>query len=116
MHALAGRTAGAIARLLVLVLTLGTSVPFMAHSDEGHDPCDSGVISMAAGPSLHAPGAPVKPLHCDVCHWLRSLRAFDVVVAAPSAPVEGGWLPSSLGESPLSRLHVPAAPSRAPPA
>jgi hypothetical protein len=116
MPTLVRRTAGACARLLMLLLLLGTSVPFAVHGDAGHDPCESGAIPSTARASVHAAGAAAPEQHCDVCHWLRALRAFDIVVAAPSAPVEGGWLPSSVGVSQQSRLDLPAAPSRAPPA
>jgi len=116
MHLLARRTAGAMARLLVLVLTLGTSLPFATHADEGHDPCDAPTIAGVGAASLRAPGAPVKPQHCEVCHWLRSLRAFDTVLAAPAATTEGNGAAAAVDVSPLARLIVRPASSRAPPA
>jgi hypothetical protein len=116
MSTLVRRSTGACARLLMVLLLLGTAVPFAVHGDAGHDPCESSDIPSTARASIHAAGAAAPRQHCDVCHWLRSLRAFDIVVAAPSAPVEGGWLASSAGVSHRSRLDLPAAPSRAPPA
>jgi hypothetical protein len=115
MHALVRRAAGATVRLLVLLLTLGTSVPIAAHGDAGHDPCDGGVEGVAQA-TVHAPQAPAKAQHCEVCHWLRSLRAFETVVDAPAKAAEGGWLAAALCVSPVARLHIRPAPSRAPPA
>jgi hypothetical protein len=111
----ARRTAGAFARLLVVLLTLGTSVPVAAHGDAGHDPCDAATTA-ADRAGLHAAGPDVPPQHCDVCHWLRSLRAFDVDVDRPAAraAISAACLPAAASSA--SRLSVPRAPSRAPPA
>jgi hypothetical protein len=116
MSDLARRSTGAVARLLVLLLTLGTSLPFAIHVDEGHDPCDAPASAGVGATSLHLPGAPVKPQHCEVCHWLRSLRAFDTALATPAGTIEGGRFAFQATVSPLARLHVRPAPSRAPPA
>ena len=84
MHQFVRRIMGPLARLLVVLLTLGTSVPVAVHGDAGHDPCDAGDIGPLAPQSLHGPAAATKTRHCDVCHWLRSLRAFDAAVEAPA--------------------------------
>ena len=116
MHQLVRRIMGPLARLLVVLLTLGTSVPVAVHGDAGHDPCDAGDIGPLAPQSLHGPAAATKTRHCDVCHWLRSLRAFDAALEAPAIsqiPTVSTFNPAP---APLLRLRLPALPSRAPPA
>ena len=116
MHSLVRGIMGPLARLLVVLLTLGTSVPVAVHGDAGHDPCDAGDIAPLAPLTLHGPAAPVTARHCDVCHWLRSLRAFDAAVEAPTTAHILTASTFSPAAAPLLRLRLPGLPSRAPPA
>jgi hypothetical protein len=116
MHRFVRGTVGALARLLVVLLTLGTSVPVATHGDAGHDPCDAADLVPPARASLHAPTTQGKAQHCEVCHWLRSLRAFDASVSAPSVVVGEALVHGDADASPLGHLRLPALPSRAPPA
>ena len=116
MQFLLRRTLGTAARILVCLLALGTAVPLAAHGDAEHDPCDAAADDKAPFSRLHVPGAPVQPEHCAVCHWLRSLRAFDAVVPAPSAPGEVAREAATLRPASLARLAAPSVPTRAPPA
>ena len=116
MHRFVGGTLGALARLLVVLLTLGTSVPVATHGDAGHDPCDAGDLLPAARASIHAPTTPGKSQHCEVCHWLRSLHAFDASVSAPSVVIGTAISHDDASASPLGQLRLPSVPSRAPPA
>ena len=116
MHRFVRGTVGALARLLVVLLTLGTSVPIATHGDAGHDPCDAGDLVPAARASIQAATTPGKAQHCEVCHWLRSLHAFDASVSAPSVVVGTALIHADATASPLGQLRLPARPSRAPPA
>jgi hypothetical protein len=116
MFFFARRTAGALVRLLVVVLSIGTSIPFAVHGDAGHDPCDTVDASAAPRTIEQAPAASPAPRHCDVCHWLRSLRAFDVALERPVAVNRVGLPSVTLAVSPVVQLSLPSAPSRAPPA
>jgi hypothetical protein len=116
MQVLARRSAGAIARLLVVLLTLGTSVPIVAHGDAGHDPCDTVEAPNHAAARVQAADSSAARQHCDVCHWLRSLRAFDIVVARPAVVVAPIHAQAPIEGSTTSRLSLGQKPSRAPPA
>jgi hypothetical protein len=116
MHRFVRGTVGALARLLVVLLSLGTSIPIATHGDAGHDPCDTADLAPPARTSLHAPATPGKAQHCEVCHWLRSLRAFDASVSAPSVVVGEAPVHRDAVASPLGHLRLSALPSRAPPA
>lgn len=116
MVALARRSAGALARLLVLLLSLGTTIPAASHGDAGHDPCDAAESGSSAPASLHAVGGSESPRHCDVCHWLRSVRSFEVTFEPPLAATDAGVVQTAIAVSTAARLFVPQAPSRAPPA
>ena len=116
MHRFVRGTVGALARLLVVLLTLGTSVPVATHSDVGHDPCDAGDLAPTPRASVQAPTTSGKAQHCEVCHWLRSLHAFDASVSAPTVVVGTALIHDDATASPLGHLRLPALPSRAPPA
>jgi hypothetical protein len=109
-------TAGVVARQLVVLFTLGTSIPVAAHRETGHDPCDGTSRGSASATSVSADVDTPVSQHCEVCHWLRALRTFEIVAAPPVSPAAQGRHHSPLGESVVARLSVARAPSRAPPA
>lgn len=116
MQLLLRRTVGAIARVLVVLLALGTAVPFAAHGDSDHDPCDATPGGDLSRSRLHGPTAPVQAQHCSVCHWLRSLRVFDAVVVAPAAHAEVTREATAPRPATHARLLTPSVPTRGPPA
>jgi hypothetical protein len=81
------RSAGSVARALVVLLTIGTAFPLASHPQAGHDPCDQPLIAgPAGGPVLKAASSTTLPQHCEFCHWLRSMRVF---VAASATAICG---------------------------
>jgi hypothetical protein len=110
----------ALATGLIALLVVVSVVPVATHARLFDDPyCDPHPATDSSG---HR-GAVVAPSssedageHCDICHWLRSLRVFDPVPAAALAPAAGlvAAQPEDCG-SPDTRPAGSAA-ARAPPA
>jgi hypothetical protein len=81
------RSAGAVARTLVVLLTIGTAFPLASHPQAGHDPCDQPLAAApSGGPVLKTVPSTSLPQHCEFCHWLRSMRVF---VASSMAAISG---------------------------
>jgi hypothetical protein len=106
----------AMARLMVVLLTVGAALPFALHTDTMPDACD-----LAGGPGTVETrvqtAIPVDASgHCDVCHWLRLLRGFDAVTNEPLPRLIDSSAASAPTQSVATLLTIAGVPARAPPA
>jgi hypothetical protein len=105
-----------MARLMVVLLAVGATLPFAVHTDATPDACDLAGRAGTLETRVQAPTPVEASGHCDVCHWLRLLRGFDAVTNEPlprlidSAPV------SARTQSVATLLTIAGVPARAPPA
>ena len=70
------RRARLLPALLAVGLLLGTSVPG-AH-DGADDVCERPAAGADRASFLESARWQPAPAHCEVCHWLRSLRTLEV--------------------------------------
>ena len=104
-----------LAGLLVALLVGATALPPALHADMDDLACEFGAASSAQKTHADANDRQDDSVHCEVCHWLRSIRTFDVSIASAPAftrtvarvEVVVAWTPDS------SPLLIRA--SRAPP-
>lgn len=104
-----------LAGLLVAVLIAATALPPALHADMDDLACEFGAARSAQATHADANDTQDDSLHCEVCHWLRSIRAFDVTLAAAPSRI-GTVEPVESADAPrwqASALVVRA--SRAPP-
>ena len=103
-----------LAALLIALLVGATALPPALHADMDDLACQFGA-AQARAPHVDANDTHADSLHCEVCHWVRSMRAFEIAhvgtptsIAGVEAVVFG---PAGVASS------SPAAPgtSRAPP-
>ena len=105
----------AAARALAIVLTIGAGLPFAAHADPPDDVCDRPVRA-AAESGWQQPGAPPGSPHCNLCHWLRVLSAFETV-CAPRFSISLTSAPVAVPvQSAMGIVDLGGLPARAPPA
>jgi hypothetical protein len=74
-----------VAGLLVALLVGANVLPPALHADMDDLACEFGAASSAQKTHADANDSQDDSLHCEVCHWLRSIRAFDVAPAAAPA-------------------------------
>jgi hypothetical protein len=111
LHLFGRRLAG----LLVALLVGATALPPALHADMDDLACEFGAARSALGTHVDANDSGAGTLHCEVCHWLRSIRAFEtpgVGAPAPIAPVDAVEVPVV---AVLATTAVPVRSSRAPP-
>jgi hypothetical protein len=104
-----------LAGLLIALLVGATALPPALHAEMDDLACQFGAARSAGAVHIDANDTAADSLHCEVCHWLRSIRAFHVAVAgtpAPVAIVEAVFARSSEG---AATALVPAGSCRAPP-
>ena len=65
------------AGLLVALLIGATALPPALHADMDDLACDFGAARSARTTHFDANDTHANSLHCEVCHWLRSIRAFE---------------------------------------
>jgi hypothetical protein len=110
-HRLGRRVAG----LLVALLVGATALPPALHADMDDLACEFGAARSAQAPHLDANDTQDGSLHCEVCHWLRSIRVFD----SAAAPVFRAAQAVAAVEPPPAAALAPAVVSaraaRAPP-
>jgi hypothetical protein len=71
-----------LAGLLVVLLIGATALPPALHADMDDLACEFGAARSAGTTHLDANDTHANSLHCEVCHWLRSIRVFDATRSA----------------------------------
>lgn len=71
-----------LAGLLIVLLVGATALPPALHADMDDLACEFGAARSARGAHVDANDSHSDSLHCEVCHWLRSIRVFEAVLAA----------------------------------
>jgi hypothetical protein len=70
------------AGLLVALLIGATALPSALHAGMDDLACELGAARSAGATRVDAGDNHRAPLHCEVCHWLRSVRVFETSRAA----------------------------------
>ena len=70
------------AGLLVALLIGATALPSALHAGMDDLACELGAARSAGATRVDASDSHRVPLHCEVCHWLRSIRVFEASRAA----------------------------------
>lgn len=104
-----------LGRLVAALLVCATGLAPALHA-EGQDDrlCAPRSSGEAGDPVLHAAGGP-QAQHCEICHWLRSLRSFDASDAGVAAGETVATRPVPPDPRPGDPPPASPASSRAPP-
>jgi hypothetical protein len=78
LHPFSRRLAG----LLVALLIGATALPPALHADMDDLACQFGAARSARATHVDANDTQAGSLHCEVCHWLRSIRVFEAAGAS----------------------------------
>ena len=70
-----------VAGLLVALLVCATALPPALHADMDDLACEFGAARSAFATHVDANDTHADALHCEVCHWLRSIRVFEAALA-----------------------------------
>lgn len=99
------------ASIVALALVCATALPPVLHPDSDDLACETGTPSGSGQPSIGTGVSADGPAHCEVCHWLQSVRACHVVhQRLPRLqPV-----PSSLSAAADLDVGAPGLPRRSP--
>lgn len=62
-----------------MVLVCATALPPVLHTDRDDLACEGSALAGDGQPSLRSGGSFDELAHCEVCHWLQSVRACHVV-------------------------------------
>lgn len=104
-----------LAASLVVLLIGATALPPALHADMDDLACEFGAARSARATHLDDNDTKDSSLHCEVCHWLRSIRVFETAPAAATTVAEAV---ATVGPPPavaLTTAVVTARSSRAPP-
>ena len=71
-----------LAGLLVALLIGATALPPALHADMDDLACDFGAARSGRATHFDANDTHANSLHCEVCHWLRSIRVFEATLSA----------------------------------
>ncbi len=71
-----------LAGLLVALLIGATALPPALHADMDDLACEFGAARSARATHVDANDSHAGSLHCEVCHWLRSIRVFETAGAS----------------------------------
>lgn len=71
-----------LAGLLVALLIGATALPPALHADMDDLACEFGAARSAGTTRIDANDTRADSLHCEVCHWLRSIRVFEAALSA----------------------------------
>jgi len=71
-----------LAGLLVALLIGATALPPALHADMDDLACEFGAARSARATHVDANESHAGSLHCEVCHWLRSIRVFETAGAS----------------------------------
>ena len=104
-----------LAGWLVALLVGATALPPALHADMDDLACQFGAARSAGAVHVDANETRADSLHCEVCHWVRSIRSFEIPQAGTPAVV--ARLETIQVPDPLSAPEISAAAgaSRAPP-
>jgi hypothetical protein len=70
------------AGLLVALLVGATALPAALHADMDDLACEFGAARSGRAIHIDANDTHARAPHCEVCHWLRSIRVFEASRAA----------------------------------
>lgn len=70
-----------LAGLLVALLIGATASPPALHADMDDLACEFGAARWAGATHIDANDTHSGSLHCEVCHWLRSVRVFEAALS-----------------------------------
>ncbi len=71
-----------VAGLLIALLIGATALPPALHADMDDLACDFGAARSGRATHFDASDTHANSLHCEVCHWLRSIRVFEAALSA----------------------------------
>lgn len=74
-----------LAGLLIALLVGATALPPALHADMDDLACEFGAAHSARTTHADANDSQDTSLHCEVCHWLRTIRTFDLVLTGAPA-------------------------------
>ena len=103
------------AGLLVALLIGATALPPALHADMDDLACEFGAARSARSTHVDANDTHADSLHCEVCHWLRSIRVFETTYAGTPAPVATIGAVDPLTVETLIPVAASTQSSRAPP-
>ncbi len=115
MSSLLPRFGRRLAGWLVALLVGATALPPALHADMDDLACQFGAAASARSVHVDANDTRADSLHCEVCHWLRSIRSFELPQAGTSAVAaacETVYVPQPLAGTDATTA---ARSSRAPP-
>lgn len=104
-----------LAGLLVALLVCATALPPALHADMDDLACEFGAARSAFATHVDANDTHADALHCEVCHWLRSLRVFQAALAPAPLLVATIDLLDPPGAARLVEAVVAVGSSRGPP-
>jgi hypothetical protein len=74
-----------LAGLLIALLVGATALPPALHADMDDLACEFGAAHSARTTHADANDSRDDSLHCEVCHWLRTIRTFDLALTGAPA-------------------------------
>ncbi len=101
--------------LLALLLVCVTVLPPTLHGKMDDLACEFGAGSGTGGQTLEARDAEGQLAHCEVCHWLQSVRVGCIVERRLPQPNAIATNVALARRPPVTTPSVPRRPSRAPP-
>lgn len=104
-----------LAGLLVALLIGATALPPALHADMDDLACEFGAARSGRGTHVDANDTHARALHCEVCHWLRSIRVFEASRAATPQLVATVDLVDSPQTAAVATAVVAVHSSRGPP-
>ena len=104
-----------LAGLLIALLIGATALPPALHADMDDLACEFGAARSARATHIDANDSHANPLHCEVCHWLRSIRVFDAALSVTPQLVATIAIVDPHRVAPPATATVAARSSRGPP-
>lgn len=104
------------AGLLVALLIGATALPPALHADMDDLACEFGAARSGRVTHVDANDTHAPALHCEVCHWLRSIRVFEASRAATPQVVATVDLVDPPQTAALATAVAAVPSSRGPPA
>ncbi len=104
-----------LAGLLVALLIGATALPPALHADMDDLACEFGAARSARATHVDANDTHANSLHCEVCHWLRSIRVFDAALSVTPQLVATIAIVDPPRVAPPATATVAARSSRGPP-
>lgn len=104
-----------LAGVLVALLVCATALPPALHADMDDLACEFGAARSAFATHVDANDTHADALHCEVCHWLRSMRVFQTALAPSPLLVATIDVVDPPGATRLVDAVVSVVSSRGPP-